>query len=156
MSTTGQPSRPEKRVRKLLSLDGGGVRGLSSIMILGILITHINHGREKKDPWQQFDMIGGTSTGGLLAIMLGRLRMSVRDCEKSYAELSEAIFAPRRSRADIVGRGIDFLKANGRFDESPLEKSIKAKIVDAGMDEDALLEDSRPDACKVSVLPLLL
>jgi predicted acylesterase/phospholipase RssA len=124
-------------------------------MILSILMTHINRGRDKKEPWQEFDMIGGTSTGGLLAIMLGRLRMSVRDCEKSYAELSEAIFAPRRNPANIVGRGIDFLKANGRFDESPLEKSIKEKVVGAGMDEEELLEDFRPDACKVSVYSCL-
>lgn len=27
-----------------------------------------------------FDMIGGTSTGGPIAIMLGRLRMTVDDC----------------------------------------------------------------------------
>jgi patatin-like phospholipase/acyl hydrolase len=151
MSTTAQPSGPPKRVRKLLSLDGGGVRGLSSIMILRALMTSINHGREEKsEPWQEFDMIGGTSTGGLLAIMLGRLRMSVVQCEKSYVELSGAIFAPRRNSANVLGRGLDFLKANGRFDESPLEEGIKAKVVAAQMDADALLEDHRSD-CKVSV-----
>jgi patatin-like phospholipase/acyl hydrolase len=102
-STPVQPSSstsvPPKRVRKLLSLDGGGVRGLSSIMILRALMAHMNHGRReaRAEPWQEFDMIGGTSTGGLLALMLGRLRMSVVACEKSYLELSEAIFAPRRS-----------------------------------------------------------
>jgi hypothetical protein len=101
-------------------------------------------------------MIGGTSTGGLLAIMLGRLRMNVKDCERSYAELSGAIFAPRRSRADVVGRGLDFLKANGRFDECLLEESIKSKIVAAGLDDDALLEEYGPDACRVSVYPFPL
>ena len=152
MSTTVQPSGPHKRVRKLLSLDGGGVRGLSSIMILRALMTHMNHGRsDKVEPWQEFDMIGGTSTGGLLAIMLGRLRMSVVQCEKSYLELSEAIFAPRRNAANVLGRGIDFLKANGRFDESPLKESVKARIADAQMDADELLEDHRPDLCRMSV-----
>ncbi|KAI9730662.1 MAG: hypothetical protein M1834_005630 [Cirrosporium novae-zelandiae] len=52
---------------RLLSLDGGGVRGLSSVMILKHLMDGLNHKRgsqEKLEPWQVFDMIGGTSTGG--------------------------------------------------------------------------------------------
>jgi hypothetical protein len=53
--------------------------------------------------------------------------------------------------ANVLGRGIDFLKANGQFDESPLRECVRARIVDAEMDADALLEDHRDDACKVSV-----
>lgn len=85
MSTATQPKQNARRVRKLLSLDGGGVRGLSSIIILGEILKKVNgkrNGSEKKEPWQEFDLIGGRSTGGLLAIMLGRLRMSTAECEK--------------------------------------------------------------------------
>lgn len=49
-------------------------------------------------PAHYFDFIGGTSTGGLISIMLGRLRMSVEDCISEYATLSESIFGhPRRA-----------------------------------------------------------
>jgi patatin-like phospholipase/acyl hydrolase len=48
---------------RLLSLDGGGVRGLSSLMILDRLMKHINEDAPPK-PCEYFDMIGGTSTGG--------------------------------------------------------------------------------------------
>ncbi len=53
----------------LLALDGGGVRGLSSLFILNSLMTKLNAEREKQGaklvkPCQIFDMIGGTSTGG--------------------------------------------------------------------------------------------
>lgn len=53
----------------LLSLDGGGVRGLSTLLILKRLMERTN--AERKDqglhpvkPWELFDLIGGTSTGG--------------------------------------------------------------------------------------------
>jgi patatin-like phospholipase/acyl hydrolase len=53
----------------LLALDGGGVRGLSSLIILSRLMTRINAEREKQGkttvkPCEVFDLIGGTSTGG--------------------------------------------------------------------------------------------
>jgi patatin-like phospholipase/acyl hydrolase len=47
--------------------DGGGVRGLSSIMILKHIMDGVNEKRDPDDrlePCQVFDMIGGTSTGG--------------------------------------------------------------------------------------------
>ena len=47
----------------LLSLDGGGVRGLSSLYILQRLMEAVNPEKPPK-PCDYFDMIGGTSTGG--------------------------------------------------------------------------------------------
>jgi patatin-like phospholipase/acyl hydrolase len=48
---------------RLLSLDGGGVRGLSSLLILQELMAKICPENNQK-PCDYFDMIGGTSTGG--------------------------------------------------------------------------------------------
>jgi patatin-like phospholipase/acyl hydrolase len=53
----------------LLSLDGGGVRGLSTLYILKIVMDRLNHELKKnnqppKKPCEVFDLIGGTSTGG--------------------------------------------------------------------------------------------
>jgi patatin-like phospholipase/acyl hydrolase len=53
----------------LLSLDGGGVRGLSSLYILKGLMDRLNHQRQSErlsrvKPCEVFDLIGGTSTGG--------------------------------------------------------------------------------------------
>jgi hypothetical protein len=65
-------------VRKILSLDGGGVRGLSSLLILREIMNDIEQEVEATDvvkPAEYFDLIGGTSTGGLIAIMLGTLGM---------------------------------------------------------------------------------
>ena len=75
----------EQRAPRLLSLDGGGVRGLSSLIILK-RIMYVLGTKVKSDenqplrPCEYFDMIAGTSTGGLIAIMLGTLRMNVDEC----------------------------------------------------------------------------
>jgi patatin-like phospholipase/acyl hydrolase len=53
---------PAKDLR-LLALDGGGVRGLSALMILQQLMETIDPDKPPK-PCDYFDMIGGTSTGG--------------------------------------------------------------------------------------------
>jgi patatin-like phospholipase/acyl hydrolase len=65
-------------VPRILSLDGGGVRGLSTLLILRDIMEEI--GRKMgtstpAKPCDYFDLIGGTSTGGLIAIMLGLLGM---------------------------------------------------------------------------------
>ncbi|KAI1740064.1 FabD/lysophospholipase-like protein [Xylaria scruposa] len=96
----------------ILSLDGGGVRGLSSLYILREIMREIKRldnldtqNRLENDsenelplPCNYFDFIIGTSTGGLIAIMLGRLRMRVTDCIQQYWVLSNAIFRPSRLR----------------------------------------------------------
>jgi patatin-like phospholipase/acyl hydrolase len=54
----------------LLSLDGGGVRGLSTLYILKNIMDRLNDERRKTanlppvKPCEVFDLIGGTSTGG--------------------------------------------------------------------------------------------
>ncbi|KAM5358933.1 hypothetical protein ACJA88_015257 [Fusarium oxysporum] len=77
---------PDNDIR-LLALDGGGVRGLSSLIILQNLILTIDPDSPPK-PCNYFDIIGGTSTGGLIAIMLGRLQMTVNKYITTYLSLS--------------------------------------------------------------------
>ena len=53
----------------LLSLDGGGVRGLFTLYILKGLMQRLNHELQREGlptakPCNVFDLIGGTSTGG--------------------------------------------------------------------------------------------
>ncbi|KAL9118731.1 MAG: hypothetical protein Q9187_004721 [Circinaria calcarea] len=109
-----------------------------------------NYGRAVQ-PWEVFDMIGGTSTGGLIAVMLGRLRMSIKDCESAYLKISERIFQPKRNALNKLGQAKDFLQANGRFDYRYLEAAIKEVLVDyCEKSEDELLKDPDP-RCKVFV-----
>ncbi|KAF3915649.1 hypothetical protein ABW21_db0209460 [Orbilia brochopaga] len=86
---------------RILSLDGGGIRGYSTLLLLEALMHAIFleiHGREPRrgedvtKPCEVFDLIGGTGTGGLIAIMLGRLRMSVQTCKEVYTRMTRYVF----------------------------------------------------------------
>lgn len=133
------------RVR-LLSLDGGGVRALSSLIILQQLMQHVDPEAPPK-PCDYFDMIGGTGTGGLLAVMLGRLQMTVQECIDAYTALCRKVFVKSGHYVNFRGQ------IKGRFDSSELEKAVKSIVQDRGLDENALLKD--PDApCKVFVCAL--
>ena len=80
---------------RILSLDGGGVRGISSLLLLKKIMDKVREERDLQEqvevgtssngpgnskqpgsirPCQYFDLICGTSTGGLIAILLGRLQ----------------------------------------------------------------------------------
>ncbi|KAK3934341.1 acyl transferase/acyl hydrolase/lysophospholipase [Diplogelasinospora grovesii] len=118
----------------LLALDGGGVRGLSSLMILRRLMATVDPDAPPK-PYDYFDMIGGTSTGGLIAIMLGRLRMTVNECIDAYTTLSDRVFEKKSHRVDIKG------KLQGRFDSAELKHAVRNILISRGLREDALLKD---------------
>jgi predicted acylesterase/phospholipase RssA len=90
-------SGERQRGLNLLSLDGGGVKGLFSLMVLEKILdeveTRSHPGTPRRLPCEYFDLIGGTSTGGLISIMLGRLRMDIKTCIQTYRALSTTIFS---------------------------------------------------------------
>jgi patatin-like phospholipase/acyl hydrolase len=80
----------------VLCLDGGGMRGLSMVLLLKELMLQVRI-QSKLDftpePWQCFDFICGTSTGGLIAVLLGRLGKTLQECEALFRTLGTKIFA---------------------------------------------------------------
>lgn len=94
---------------RILSLDGGGVRGYSMLIILQELMhrTFVEiHGRAPKrdeipKPCDHFDLIGGTGTGGLIALMLGRLRLDIETCKDTYVRMTRRVFQTDKTIAGI-------------------------------------------------------
>jgi patatin-like phospholipase/acyl hydrolase len=126
--------RGNERNISLLCLDGGGVRGLSSLRILQRIMECADPNNPPK-PCDYFDIICGTSTGGLIAIMLGRLKMSVSDCVAEYQKLSNSVFTKCRHRVNWKG------KIQGRFDHEALEVGIKDLLRRLGLPEDELMKE---------------
>ena len=78
---------------RVLSLDGGGIRGLYTASILQTLSNRFasSNGFEDKDIGQGFDLIAGTSSGGILACGLAA-GISVRQIIDIYLNKGKEIF----------------------------------------------------------------
>lgn len=146
--------------KRILSLDGGGVRGLATLGMLRSVEATLRARvrpelRETFRLSDYFDLIGGTSTGGLIASLLA-LGYSVEAIVAIYLELAPKVFGKSRwlqgikakfdSRAlqtvidDILGQ---FLKSAGgnpkdlpvlRFDTELLRTGLAlvTKRIDRG------------------------
>ncbi|CAE7209033.1 unnamed protein product [Rhizoctonia solani] len=67
---SNSPGKPKGL--NILCIDGGGVRGLSSLLILHEMMRRIRNAEAiNVDPYEHFDVIAGTGTGGISACMLG-------------------------------------------------------------------------------------
>ncbi|TFY59899.1 hypothetical protein EVJ58_g5479 [Rhodofomes roseus] len=134
------------RPLRLLSLDGGGVRGISSLQILKRLFR----GDENARPCEVFDMMAGTSTGGLIAIMLGRLRMTIGQCIDVYQKLSGEIFG-----ATSITQTTNMLKSGTKYNARIFENAVKKVVEDyfeLNNPEECMRD--RRTGCKVFVLTL--
>ena len=126
---------------RLLSLDGGGYRGLALLYQLRQVMRNIPSidPSEKLYPHLYFDLIGGTSTGGLIALMLGRLGMDIQTAIEKYQELGPSIFGKDRGTfLGVVVRG-------AQFDPRPFEDALVSWVGDQPM-----LDPDISQHCRVS------
>ncbi|KAK7359751.1 hypothetical protein VNO77_01716 [Canavalia gladiata] len=77
-----------KQGLRILSMDGGGMKGLATVKML----KEIEKGTGKRIH-ELFDLICGTSTGGMLAVALGIKLMTLEECEDIYKNLGKLVFA---------------------------------------------------------------
>ena len=83
----------ENKSYKVLSLDGGGMRGLYSASLLQSLVKYFSQSGDKtdKDIGKVFDLIVGTSTGGILACALA-MGVPIRQVIELYSNQGKKIF----------------------------------------------------------------
>jgi hypothetical protein len=82
--------------RKLLALDGGGIRGVITLGFLERLETLLRQARGAGDSFRlcdYFDYIGGTSTGAIIAACLAR-GMSIAEIQAFYVNVGRQMFEP--------------------------------------------------------------
>lgn len=144
-TTRGPPLR-------ILSLDGGGVRGYSMLIILQELMhrTFVEiEGRAPKrheipKPCDHFDLIAGTGTGGLIAIMLGRLRMDLDTCKDVYVRMTKRVFETDKTFAGIPFRST-------LFKASKLEEAIMECVREHTIYEDEGNDSENAMSSKVDI-----
>lgn len=136
----GRGRRPEDGVR-ILSLDGGGTRALVTIEMLKELEAQTG-----QRVHELFDVIAGTSTGGILAAGIQE-RLTLVELEELYLELATQIF----TREAAPRRGFQLLLTGATYKAAKLEAILKrvlprlspAQEVAAAL---AFMPDSNADA----------
>ncbi|XP_019624779.1 PREDICTED: calcium-independent phospholipase A2-gamma-like [Branchiostoma belcheri] len=141
LSLLGYEDPVEGRGVRILSIDGGGTRGVVAVETLRQLEE-----MSGKSIYQMFDYISGVSSGAILAILLGVYKVSLDECEELYRRFSEEIF----KRSTYVGVGKLFL-SHAFYDTAAWEKMLKTEVGDRLM-----IETVRDPTCpKISVVSTL-
>lgn len=104
---------------RILSLNGGGVRGLFQASFLTRLERRIGPLRER------FDMIAATSTGALVGAGLAA-GLPAEELEKLYRENARRIFRPRR---------VAWVRRGARYRTDPLRSVLKEYLDDRQLGE---------------------
>lgn len=102
--------------KKLLAIDGGGIRGVLALEILQRIedLLKAQSGKPDFRLADYFDYISGTSTGGIIAAGLSA-GMSVADILKFYREQGEQMFV----KANLLRR------LRYKFEDEPLAEQLR-------------------------------
>ncbi len=107
---------------KILSIDGGGIRGL----IPALVLCEVEK-RSGKRIAELFDLVAGTSTGGILACALARPNpRPAADLVGLYRTEGPKIFSRTPARVVLSGLGL----LDEKYDEAPLETAIRDYLDD--------------------------
>jgi len=89
--------------KRILALDGGGLRGILTLEYLSAIETLLGKraGRADFRLCDYFDLIGGTSTGSIIAAGLA-CGMSVKDLQELYKEIGVQVFVPNFFRKGLL------------------------------------------------------
>jgi patatin-like phospholipase/acyl hydrolase len=122
------------------------MKGYTALLILKrILRTVQMEGSLAKEPLpcEVFDMICGTSTGGLIAVMLGRLKMSIDECLQTYEELGEDIFG-KRPWGGKIGKFAIGMASSSLYSTDSLQNAVQNVLtrVEGVSKDDPFLETS--------------
>lgn len=92
---------------RILTMDGGGVRGILELELLQMLEDRLQFPISKA-----FDLMVGTSTGGLIALGLGVNHWSVGECTQQFERLLGHAFRHRPgSKFPVLGPLIELALA---------------------------------------------
>jgi hypothetical protein len=132
-----------RETKILLSIDGDGIRGLSALLLVESLVNAICiKVGQRLDSHQIFDLTGGSSLGGIIAIMLCRLRMQAHRAREAYKQIAKQVFENKRA----YFRYLDPHAQIRNVDDSTLENEIKSVIQQELGSPDEVLLDGRPDS----------
>ncbi|QRW09968.1 kinesin light chain [Ceratobasidium sp. AG-Ba] len=123
-----------------------GARGLSSLVILGELVTRLQRKLGSASPpgvREHFDIVAGTGTGAVIACLVGRLGLPVKQAMAEYTKIAEVF-----SEQKIVG--------TTTYSITKLQKILKSIVKDATGDENTSMLDkgAQGNQCRTMVFAM--
>lgn len=118
--------------RKLLALDGGGIRGVMTLEVLDRIQSELQHKLGRGDDFvlaDYFDYVAGTSTGAIIATCLS-LGMRVEDIREFYIDSGPDMF----DKANLLRRYL-----LNKFQSGKLTRKLKDVIEKKTGEPDATL-----------------
>jgi len=128
---------PAKGRKRILALDGGGIRGILTLQFLKPVEALVKQ-RLGQDALlcDYFDLIGGTSTGSIIAAGLA-CGMTVAALEQLYKKIGASIFEPEGITAILPAwlRGV----LAPKFPSAPLQRELDEQLgADTTLDSDKI------------------
>lgn len=123
--------------KRILALDGGGIRGALTLGYLQRIedILRKQQGNDKNFRLcDYFDLIGGTSTGSIIASALA-IGLKVSEIKNMYMELGEKIFAKKYKWWKIFEID-DLLQAS--YNAKPLEEQLQKVFGDITLESEKI------------------
>ena len=118
--------KPPTAAARILSIDGGGVRGVIPLEYLNLLQEMLGPGVQLQD---FFDLAFGTSSGGLIVMGLFMKRWDVKTCIKLFNTLVRDFFSLHSTKGrSIIHKLRKYLRcwlSDCYYDAKHLEQSLK-------------------------------
>ncbi len=122
---------------RILSLDGGGMKGVFACAYLATLESFF-----KVKLTQHFNLVAGTSTGGIIALGIASEK-SASEVLKLYREHGREIFPSMSGPKQLVRR----LRSGHAYDRTGLERVLKGTFQKPDSDEPLRMEDAATRLC---------
>lgn len=140
LSLLGHAEPPNAPGLRILSIDGGGTRGLVSLEILRRIEEST-----KKRIHELFDLICGVSSGAIITMAIGSGRFTLDQVETFYREMSDNIF-----KTDFWSSTPRLLLSHAYYDASIFEKTLRRVFGNTSL-LNLASEANRPKLVAVSV-----
>ncbi|HIF9442347.1 TPA: CBASS cGAMP-activated phospholipase [Photobacterium damselae] len=116
---------PQQSKLRVLSLNGGGVRGLYTISVLAEFERILAKDDKSYSIAEHFDLIAGTSIGGLIALGLADGK-TARELESKVLEHASTIFPARKNCPKFLWNTLKAFKAvmGNRYNGDNIEKAV--------------------------------
>jgi len=124
-----------KGPKRILALDGGGIRGAVTLGFLEGMETLLAERYDEQGIISRsdfrlhhyFDLIGGTSTGSIIAALIAVGGYSVAEIKSMYKDLGGKIFSDRHG-LNVLGKRIYL---NRKYDSTPLKEELQKIFKDS-------------------------